>query len=196
MSNKFVKSILQMWSIIENFFSQLTRMTRDLLIVSTIEINCERVFNIANALYDHRRSYNFIIFNVIMMIRCHNQKKNEMNEKLTTTKNLIMKQLQKEMKTRVKKFQIAFELKYINDIDKKQSNVVSSFASTSSKSFFVSSKFSTIKKKRFFSFSMFSSQKSTTKRTSICRKQRRLSSWLLTWWRNNVDNQLKERFVL
>ena len=151
-------------------------MTRDLLIVSTIKINCERMFSIASVFYNHCRSYNSTIFNVIMMIRCHNQKKNEMNEKLTTAKNLIMKQLQKEMKTRVKKLQAAFELKYINDIDKKQSDVVSSSASTSSKSFLVSSKFSTIRKKRFHSSSMFSQQKSATKKTLIRRKQRRLSS--------------------
>ena len=149
MSNKFVKSILQMWLIIEKNFSQLTRMTRDLLIVLTIEINCERVFSIASVFYDHRRSYSSTIFNVIMIIRCHNQKKNEMNEKLTTAKNLIMKQLQKEMKTRVKKLQAASKLKYINDIDRKQSDVVSSSASTLLKLFLVSSEFSTIKKNDF-----------------------------------------------
>ena len=151
-------------------------MTRDLLTMSTIEIDCERVFSIASVFYDHRRLYNSIIFSVIMMICCHNQKKNEMNEKLTTAKNLIMKQLQKEMKTRVKKLQAAFELKYINDIDRRQSDVVSSSASTSLKSFLVSSKFSTIRKKRFHSFSMFSQQKSATKRTSTRRRQDRLSS--------------------
>ena len=71
-------------------------MTRDILIMLTIEIDCERMFNIANAFYDHCRSYNSIIFDVIMMIRCYNQKKNEMNEKLTIMKNLITKQLQKK----------------------------------------------------------------------------------------------------
>ena len=151
-------------------------MTRDLLIVLTIEINCEKMFNIASVFYDHRRSYNSTIFNVIMMIHCHNQKKNKMNVKLTTAKNLIMKQLQKEMKTRVKKLQAAFELKYINDIDKKQLNVVSFSASTSLKLFLVSSEFSTIKKKQFHSSSMFSQQKSATKKTLIRQKQRRLSS--------------------
>ena len=151
-------------------------MTRDLLIVSTIEINCERMFSIASAFYDHRRLYNSIIFSVIMMICCHNQKKNEMNEKLTTAKNLIMKQLQKEMKTRVKKLQATSKLKYINDIDKKQSDVVSFSASTSLKSSLVSSEFSTIRKKRFHSSSMFLQQKSATKRTSTHRKQRRLFS--------------------
>jgi hypothetical protein len=64
-------------------------MTRDFLIVSTADVRDERMFNTAKALYDHRKTYNSIIFFAYMMMRFHDQKRNlqtKLNVDLSTKK--------------------------------------------------------------------------------------------------------------
>jgi hypothetical protein len=82
----------------------MSRMTRDNLAVSATNVECERVFNIVDALYDHRKSYNSIIFFALMMIRFHDQKKNsqtKLNADLAVEEEMIIENLNKKMKKRV-----------------------------------------------------------------------------------------------
>ncbi len=95
-------------------------MSRDVLIVSTANVECERIFNIIEALYDHRKSYNSIIFFALMMIRFHDQKKNSqtrLNADLAVEEKLIIEDLNKKMKKRVSELQIVYNKHYINDDD-------------------------------------------------------------------------------
>jgi hypothetical protein len=53
----------------------MNEMSRNMLIVSAANVECERIFNIVETLYDHRKSYKSNIFFALMMIRFHNKKK-------------------------------------------------------------------------------------------------------------------------
>ncbi len=95
-------------------------MSRDVLIVSTADVECERIFNTAEALYDHRKSYNSIIFFALMMIRFHDQKKNSqtrLDADLAVEKKLIIEDLNKKIKKRVSELQIVYNKHYISDDD-------------------------------------------------------------------------------
>jgi hypothetical protein len=83
-------------------------MTRDFLTVSTTDVKCERIFNTAKALYDHRKTYNSIIFFAYMMMRFHDQKKNlqtKLNVDLSMKKEIITEDLNMKMKKRINKLQ-------------------------------------------------------------------------------------------
>jgi hypothetical protein len=89
----------------------MSRMRRDMLAISATNVNCERVFNIAEALYDHRKSYNSIIFFAMMMIRFHDQKKNsqtKLNANLAVEEKMIIENLNKKMKKRMSELQIIY----------------------------------------------------------------------------------------
>jgi hypothetical protein len=95
-------------------------MSRDVLIVSAANVKCEQIFNIVETLYDHRKSYNSIIFFALMMIRFHDQKKNlqtRLNADLAIEEKLIIKDLNKKMKKRINELQIVYNKHYINDDD-------------------------------------------------------------------------------
>jgi hypothetical protein len=79
-------------------------MTRDFLIVSAANVKCERVFNIAKTLYDHRKTYNLIFFFAYIMMRFHDQKKilqTKLNVDLSMKKEMIIENFNKKMKKRV-----------------------------------------------------------------------------------------------
>jgi hypothetical protein len=93
-------------------------MTRDHVAISATEVNCERVFNIAKALYDHRKSYNSTIFVAIMMIRFHDQKKNlqaKLDVDLSLEEKMINENRDKEMQKRESELQNVYNERYIND---------------------------------------------------------------------------------
>ncbi len=97
-------NVLNQWKDVEEKLFNMSRMSRDELIVSAANVECERIFNIVEALYDHRKSYNSIIFFALMMIRFHDQKKNsqtKLNADLAVEKKLIIENLNKKMKKRV-----------------------------------------------------------------------------------------------
>jgi hypothetical protein len=65
---------------------------------------CEQIFNIAESLYDHLKSYNSIIFFVLMMIQFHEQKKNSqtrLNADFAIEEKLIIEDLNKKMIKRI-----------------------------------------------------------------------------------------------
>jgi hypothetical protein len=104
----------------------MSRMTRDNLAVSAANVECERIFNIVEALYDHRKSYNSIIFFALMMIRFHDQKKNsqtKLNTDLTIEEEMIIENLNKKMKKRVSELQIVYNKHYINDDDDDENDI-------------------------------------------------------------------------
>ncbi len=110
-------------------------MTRDILIVSAADVSCERVFNIAKALYDHRKTYNSIIFFAYMMMRFHDQKKNlqaKLNVDLSIKKKMTHEDLEKKMKKRVNELQHVYDERYIND-DEEDDNTSNMSASKSIK---------------------------------------------------------------
>jgi hypothetical protein len=98
----------------------MSKMSRDVLIVSAAEVECERIFNITEALYDHRKSYNSIIFFALIMIRFHDQKKNSqtrLNADFAVEEKLIIEDLNKNIKKRVNELQIVYNKHYISDDD-------------------------------------------------------------------------------
>jgi hypothetical protein len=97
-------------------------MTRDILIVSAANMKCERVFNTAKAIYDHRKFFNLVIFFAYMMIRFHDQKKNSqarLDANLTTKKKMSIEDREKKMKKRISELQIVYNKIYINDDEEK-----------------------------------------------------------------------------
>ncbi len=86
----------------------MSKMTRDYLVVSTANVKCERVFNTAKTLYDHRKTYNSIIFFAYIMMRFHDSKKNlqtKLNVDLSMKKEMIIEDLNKKMKKSVHELQ-------------------------------------------------------------------------------------------
>ncbi len=93
-------------------------MTRDFLIVSTADVKCERIFNTTKALYDHRKTYNSIIFFAYMMMRFHDQKKNlqaKLNVDLSTEEKMTLEDLNQEMNKRTTELQNVYHERYISD---------------------------------------------------------------------------------
>ncbi len=104
-------------------YFEITAMTRDVIAVSIAEIECERVFNVAKALYDHRKSYNSKIFFVYMMIRFHDQNVNaqtKLNANFLTKEDKIIQDMKKKMKKRRNKLKNVYDKLYISDDDEEK----------------------------------------------------------------------------
>jgi hypothetical protein len=111
-------------------------MTRDFLAVSAADVKCERVFNTAKALYDHRKIYNSITFFAYMMMRFHDQKKNlqaKLDVDLSTKEKMTLENLNQEMKKRAKELQHVYHEHYISDNEDEDDILSNSSASRSSK---------------------------------------------------------------
>ncbi len=78
---KFEDNILNQWRHLKKSFSQLIKMTRNVLTIFVVEIECEKIFNVTKVCYDHRKQYNSNTFFVLMLMRFFEQKKN-VQEKL------------------------------------------------------------------------------------------------------------------
>jgi hypothetical protein len=93
-------------------------MTRNILIVSAAEVECEQIFNTAEAVYDHRKSFNSKIFFALMMIRFHDRNENlqaKFDENLLIEKDLTYQNIEKKMKKRVNELKDVYNKLYIND---------------------------------------------------------------------------------
>ncbi len=100
-------------------------MTRDFLAISAANVKCKRVFSITKALYDHRKTYNSIIFFAYMMMRFHDQKKNlqtKLNVDLSIEKKMSHEDLDKKMKKRVNELQHVYNERYISDDEDEDDN--------------------------------------------------------------------------
>jgi high-affinity K+ transport system ATPase subunit B len=96
----------------------MSKMTRDFLAISATDVECERVFNTTKALYDHRKTYNSIIFFAYMMMRFHDQKKNlqtKLNVNLSIEKKMSHEDFDKKMKKRINELQHVYNERYISD---------------------------------------------------------------------------------
>ncbi len=132
-SKKIDDNILKQWKSLEYKYSLLCKMTRDHLTISTTKVNCERVFNIAKALYNHRKSYNLTIFFAIIMIWFHDQKKNlqaKLDVDLSLEEKMINKNRDKEMQKRENELQNVYNERYINDEKNEDENNITSNTST------------------------------------------------------------------
>ncbi len=117
-SKKAANNILNQWKNIERDLSQMSKMTRDFLAISATDVECERVFNTTKALYDHRKTYNSIIFFAYMMMRFHDQKKNlqtKLNVNLSIEKKMSHEDFDKKMKKRINELQHVYNERYISD---------------------------------------------------------------------------------
>jgi hypothetical protein len=93
-------------------------MTRDVLAILAVEVECERVFNIAKACYDHRKRYNSNTFFALMLMRFFEQKKNiqkKLNIDLEVNEQLIHEEFIREMKRRELDMKDAYSTQYISD---------------------------------------------------------------------------------
>ncbi len=93
-------------------------MTRNVITISIAEVECERIFNVAKALYDHRKSYNSKSFFVYMMIQFHDQNVNaqtKLNADFLTKEDKIIQDMKKKMKKRMNELKNVYDKLYIND---------------------------------------------------------------------------------
>ncbi len=98
-------------------------MTRDVITVSIAEVECERIFNVAETLYNHRKSYNSKIFFAYMMIRFHDQNVNaqtKLNANFLTKKDKIIQDMKEKMKKRMNKLKDVYDKLYISDDDEEK----------------------------------------------------------------------------
>ncbi len=80
-------------------YFEIIAMTRNVITILIAEIECERVFNVAKALYNHRKSYNSKIFFAYMMIRFDDQNFNaqtKLNADFLTKENKIIQDMKKK----------------------------------------------------------------------------------------------------
>ncbi len=115
---KLENNILNQWRHLKKFFFQLIRMTRDVLAILAVEVECERVFNIAKACYDHRKQYNSNTFFALMLMRFFEQKKNtqeKLNVDFEINEQLTHEELIREMKRRELDMRNAYNTQYISD---------------------------------------------------------------------------------
>ena len=101
-------------------FFRLSRIARNILTIPTIEIDCERIFNIVDIFYNKRNSYDFQIFFALMMVRCHDEKQNKRlkfhADLKNDSKNVKSNQIvETEMKTRLNSLKNFVMMQYIND---------------------------------------------------------------------------------
>jgi hypothetical protein len=93
-------------------------MTRDVLAILAVEVECERIFNIAKACYDHRKRYNSNTFFALMLMRFFEQKKNtqeKLNVDLEINEQFTHEKLIREMKRRELNMKNAYNTQYIDD---------------------------------------------------------------------------------
>jgi hypothetical protein len=96
-------------------------MTRDVLTILAVKIECERIFSIAENCYDHRKRYNSKTFLTFMLIRFFEQKKNvqeKLNVNFEINEQFIHEKLIREMKRRDLNMKEAYNTQYINDDEK------------------------------------------------------------------------------
>ncbi len=93
-------------------------MIRDVLIVSTTKMKCERIFSNIEMLYHHHSSFNSKTFFAYMMIRFHDQNANaqtKLNANLFAKDDLSTQNMKKTMKKRVNELKNVYDKIYISD---------------------------------------------------------------------------------
>ncbi len=122
-AKKIHDNILKQWKNVDSEYLEVTAMTRDFITVLVAEVECERVFNVVKALYDHRKSYNSKIFFAYMMIRFHDQNVNaqtKLNADFLTKEDKIIQNMKKKMKKRMNELKNVYDKLYISDDDEKK----------------------------------------------------------------------------
>ena len=74
-------------------------MIKDIFAVFAVDVECERIFNIAEFIYDHRKHFASKIFLILMMLRLYEQKENEaalLHVDLNIEKKITLKKLKKK----------------------------------------------------------------------------------------------------
>jgi hypothetical protein len=105
----------------EKIFFSIDRMTRNVLTIFAVEVECERIFNIAKTCYDHRKRYNSNTFFALMLMRFFEQKQNiqeKLDVDLEVNEQLIHEELIREIKRRELDMKNAYSTQYINDNEK------------------------------------------------------------------------------
>ena len=95
-------------------------MTRDFLVVNSVDVSCEKLFSISSRIYAFYKFYNFSTFRALMLLRQHNFKKNELKQLFLDLKNAVketIKEIRKKSNERIKNLLKSYNVKYINNDD-------------------------------------------------------------------------------
>jgi hypothetical protein len=71
------KIILEQWENLDSYYLIMIRITKDVLNASLFNVFNERLFFIANKIYDSHKFYHSATIKIKMIIRQHDDKKNE-----------------------------------------------------------------------------------------------------------------------
>ncbi len=71
------KSLLEQWKNLESHYLIMTRIAKDVFSASSFDVSNERLFFIANKIYESHKSYHSATIRAKMIIRQHDDKENE-----------------------------------------------------------------------------------------------------------------------
>ncbi len=121
------KTVLKQWKNLESHYSIMTRIIKNVISVSSFNVN-ERLFSIANKIYDFHKFYHFVIIRAKMIIRPYDYKENELKSLHNTQSSLKEKEdrfkqkLKKKIDIRNEALQNEFD-NYINNVDENASTL-------------------------------------------------------------------------
>jgi hypothetical protein len=123
------KSLLEQWKNLESHYLIMTRITKNVFNASSFDVSNERLFFIANRIYESHKSYHSATIRAKMIIRQHDDKENEWE-----LKNMLS-DLKKKEKMFISKIREEKDIRdqilrdetkdYINDVDEILSFIVS-----------------------------------------------------------------------
>ncbi len=122
------KIIFEQWENLDSYYLIMTRIAKDVLNASSFDVSNERLFSIANKIYDSHKFYHSATIRVKMIIRQHDDKKNEWK-----LKN-VQSNLKKKEKMTISKIREEKEIRdqvlrdetqdYINDVNETLSSTI------------------------------------------------------------------------
>jgi hypothetical protein len=124
------KIVLKQWKNLESHYSIMTQIIKDVMSAWSFDVINERLFSIANKIYDFHKSYHFVIIRTKMIIRQYNYKENELKSlhdiqsNLKEKKDRFKQKLKKKIDIRNKALQNELD-NYINDVDESASTLTS-----------------------------------------------------------------------
>jgi hypothetical protein len=115
------KILLEQWKNLESHYSTMTRMTKDVESASSSDVFNERLFFIANKIYESYKSYHSTTIKAKMIIRQHDDKENEwklknMQSNLKEKEKMSVSEMHEEKKIRNQVLRNETQ-NYISDVD-------------------------------------------------------------------------------
>ncbi len=122
------KFVLKQWENLESHYLTMTRIAKDVLNATSFDVVNERLFSIANKIYDAHKFYHSATIRAKMIIRQHDFKENEWEMKnaqlnLKKEEELITSKIAEKIETRDQA--LRNEMKdYINDVDEITTSII------------------------------------------------------------------------